>query len=271
MAGLGTHDDARAGGVCHRRARSVPVGDRLATAVRRAFTTGGLRHGLALLLALAWLPVAVRAQAGGYGLAWSSVSGLSGESTAGLGSQVTGTVGQPVAGGSGDGAGLDLEGGYGAVYGVYPFTVALECGWNLISVPLEPLSPGLDQVMPASVGGPLWEATPTGYQPVLQVVPLHGYWVWSGQAAARVMLGVLVADPYLSVPPGWSLVGAAGGPPYRGLDLPFGSDPSGAVLWLPWGWNGGVDRYQPTVGPLAHGAAYWVYTTVPAVLQLGVR
>lgn len=231
-----------------------------------------LHPWLALATALAVLPAwSLRAQSGGgYDLTWNRAGGGTAAPAAGGGFELNSSVGQSAAGFLADGAGdLALTDGFGAIYAVQTFSLELRLGWNLISVPLYPLDPYLAEVLPSGMRGPLWEFTPEGYQPVLSIEPLRGYWVWSGRSASRTFEGVPVETPVRALEQGWNLVGPTGLPPYAALALPLDTTPAGALAGPTWAWD---PRLMASFGAgrsLALGRAYWVYASVPARIRLG--
>jgi len=213
----------------------------------------------------------LRAQSGGgFDLSWNRAGAGTVATAGGGGFEVQPAVGQPVAGRVEGGAGgLALVEGYGAIYAVHAYDVRLRLGWNLISLPLVPLSPEMGDLMPDGVQGPLWKQTPTGYQPVLEAEPMEGYWVWTAVPGARLIQGLLVEEPVRDLDAGWSLVGPTGLPPYPALGLPLSTDPTGAVAGFVWGWDADLRTHHPAGLSLAVGEAYWVYAAAPATVRLG--
>ncbi len=237
----------------------------LTPAVRRS------RFALVLAAVLALCAARVAAQSGGgYDLTWNHAGGGTAAPAGGGGYELQSVAGQPAAAWQDDGSGdLALENGYGAIYTVQMFCLELRLGWNLISVPLYPLDPDLAEVLPAGVRGLLWEFASGGYQPVLRVEPMQGYWVWSDRAATRLIQGVPVEEPVRAVGVGLSLVGPTGLPPYPSLDLPLDTAPAGALAGPTWGWDPLLMASFGAGRSLALGHAYWVYASAPARIRLG--
>jgi hypothetical protein len=224
---------------------------------------------LAAVLALWGLRLCAQT-GGGFDLSWSRAGGGTVSTAAGGGFELSAAVGQPTAGWRASDAGeLVLVDGFGALYAVQAFSLELRLGWNLISVPLYPLNPEMAEVLPAGVRGPLWGFAAGGYQPVLSLEPMQGYWVWSGRAGTRVVQGVPVEEPVRSLAVGWSLVGPTGLPPYAALELPLVSAPAGALAGPAWGWSPAFADYRRAGTSLPLGGACWVYAGAPATVRLG--
>jgi len=228
------------------------------------------QFGLVLTAALALAGAPLAAQSGGgFDLTWNRAGGGPAAPAAGGGYELRATAAQPTAGNLDDGDGRVLVDGYGAIYAVHAFTLRLSLGWNLISVPFQPLNPAWREVLPGTVRGPLWQWGETGYEPVLRLSPKCGYWVWSRADAERVVQGVAVEDPYLDLPAGWHLVGPVGLPPYPALALPLEVTPAGAEFGLPYQWEPTLGTTWPTTTGLTAGLASWVALREPARLRLG--
>jgi hypothetical protein len=223
----------------------------------------------AIAMALPWLPVLAQT-GGGFDLGWNRAGAGTAATASGGGFELQSAMGQPVAGwAEAEADGWALVEGYGAIYAVQAYDLRLRLGWNLISLPLVPLSAEMADILPAGIRRPLWKHTPTGYQPVLQAEPMEGYWVWTAAASSRVIQGILVEEPVRDLDEGWNLVGVTGLPPYPDLDLPLAAEPAGAIALPVWGWHA-APRCQLPVGlSLAVGEAYWVYATAPATVRLG--
>lgn len=224
---------------------------------------------LAVLLGCALGPLSLAQSGGGLELTWHALSCGAAGASAGAGFELRAAVGQPAAGTRCDGFGLALAEGYGAVYAIHSYTLRLNLGWNLVSIPIQPLFPGLAEVLPATAPGPVWAFAEGRYLPEFEVMPMEGYWVWTPVSGERTFQGVMVEDATRAVAAGWHLVGPSGLPPYPSLALPLETIPAAAVPEPPWEWDWGLRDYSRCATSLDAGSAYWIRTAEAAILRLG--
>lgn len=221
-----------------------------------------------LMAVVALLTRSLGAQADGLEHTWGRTGGGPVTTSHGGGYELQAVAGQATAGSLGDGSdALTLASGYGAIYAVHAFTLRLRLGWNLISIPLQPLDPASQRVLPDTACGPLWRWEEGGYEPASRVLPMHGYWVFSRGAAEHVLQGIAVTDPYRDQSAGWHLVGPAGMPPYPVLAVPLACEPVEAMIGFPWEW--GPDLACPATEGLSPGRGFWIGLSGPARVRLG--
>lgn len=161
-----------------------------------------------------------------------------------------------------------------------PVEIALQPGWNLISLPMssEPSNPALlplrPQAAPADIRplGPVWSsaAGTDGYHRVEAIEPGRGYWVFSADAAL-VTLQIAweqPVDPAVALVPGWNLAGPVGfgavaSPAWSAAGSPIAA--AGILCW------NGTNWVQPMDNKLRCGQGYWIQspTAQTADLELG--
>lgn len=158
------------------------------------------------------------------------------------------------------------------VYGYHEYRLTLERGWNLISLPLEPIAAGARQVMDNGHGGSVAIAL-YGYNmprhgsgdPYVVADSLHalqGYWACVGEATTVTIKGARVKDTDypLDVGNAYHLVGVAAA-------RPLASAPG---LFLPaYAYDPLLDLYLPHLPGdlLVPGKAYWFFVLTPTCLN----
>ena len=105
---------------------------------------------------------------------------------------------------------------------------AFEVGWNLVSLPIEPLNAAVAEVLNDTAvardgdireessrgvihAGSVWAWESGAYVVATELHPLHGYWVYVTEAAVVLVQGTPAASSNLDLGKGWNLVG----PPIR--------------------------------------------------------
>ncbi len=157
------------------------------------------------------------------------------------------------------------------VFGLTRFSLTLTPGWNLISLPIDPLDPRVEQVLGTGQGrnegilGPVWRWNnrEKKYEAAVELHALRGYWVYAKSAETFSIPGML-AVPSRDIRDGWNLVG----PPARVLR------PAHAFLQgYFWHWDAGHGRFMavPENGNLAPGRGYWLYASEPFILEFDAR
>lgn len=150
------------------------------------------------------------------------------------------------------------------------FDLSLAQGWNLASLPVEPLDAAVDKLL-ADAGGSIyggavwhWIPAPVGqvdghYEVAFNLHATVGYWIFCPAAKTVSVEGLTVASR-LSLVPGWSL----GGPAVSG------TVPAGLTdLWGVWSWDPVARQYTALAAgdPLTRGHAYWFYAGQALDLQ----
>jgi hypothetical protein len=155
---------------------------------------------------------------------------------------------------------------YRLCHGLVETALALERGWNLASVPIEPFRTAVETVFQVSqpdrdtgaLAGGFWSpdqgAGSSGGHALLR--DLHartGVWVYADSRVQVTAHGVHVVAGRLDLAPGWNLV-TVGKPTTLPVDRP-------GLLYPIWAWNAGRQAYDRLAAgtELQPGAAYWVY------------
>ena len=159
---------------------------------------------------------------------------------------------------------LVLMCGVSAVGGL-EFELTLNPGWNLISVPIEPVSSTPGDMLEGIQTGPVWEWNGQAYRPADDIVPGRGYWVFvelpenrdgADDPVAVAVQGNAVRGVTRDLDAGWQLVGPITYPPYASLPLPPSTVPDDSLLGACWGW--GPYGYALS-HDLAPGTGAWAY------------
>ncbi|MBT3378218.1 MAG: Ig-like domain-containing protein [Lentisphaerae bacterium] len=140
----------------------------------------------------------------------------------------------------------------------------LQAGWNLISIPVEPVDPSVEAVFPlGSIHTDAvyaWLPGEQRYTTVTTVEPLVGYWVYCDAAVVVPVAGLPALGGTVELEPGWNLVGLPG-------DAVLIDNP--AVFFPAWSWDAAVQVYgqlQPGDG-VGNGQAFWIYAVNGTVLE----
>ncbi|NOY81805.1 MAG: hypothetical protein GXP31_12485 [Kiritimatiellaeota bacterium] len=148
------------------------------------------------------------------------------------------------------------------------FTLALDLGWNLISVPFEPADGSPTAVLGPDVALPVWTWDGARYTQAQSIQPGCGYWVFAFLPVQRTLFGQEAAAAVVSVETaGWRLAGPVTTTPFPDLPLPPVVTPAVAVDSRFWVWETSGQRYR-----LAHklpaGQAVWIYVFGPCTVEL---
>lgn len=207
--------------------------------------------------ALALAALSARAQGADLEIARQAIAGGGGSAT-GDGLRIEATLGQATVGSAGDGAQRGLHAGYWVPVLVLSFDLDLAFGWNLVSVPIQPLDGGVDTVFQGLQAGRVWEWSRGAYRPATEIVPGTGYWLYCTTPATARVRGRRVSDPVRELAAGWALIGPVAGPPYAPVPLPLECEPAGSLCLPLWGFSAG--GCTPVVSALECGQGYWVYS-----------
>ena len=137
------------------------------------------------------------------------------------------------------------------VASVTEFPLQLVQGWNLLSLPIEPVTPNVTDVFPAgTLCGCAWEwdANNKHYSPLEQVHPFTGYWVYAPKTKQILVRGAKATSPQVNLAKGWNLVGPEAD-----------SAPALPETYF-WGWKTGSNgRFFVEQHLLQAGSGYWIY------------
>lgn len=220
------------------------------------------RRNTALRLAVAAVAVAVPLLAhaqGGYELTSGAVGGGGVSTSSGGGFELRGAVGQAVAGDA-VGDGLRLTAGAMVVKPEYVFRLQLEASWNLISIPLEPLDPRVEELLAGAHTGPVWAWLPDGYVRKDRFEPVSAHWVYCLAPAEIFVRGWEVEDPRTALLAGWNAVGPPDTAPFDPVALPLRAQPCGPVTrHHVFCWRPDLGEHVPVDDDLDCGLGYWIY------------
>ncbi|OGV73566.1 MAG: hypothetical protein A3K18_17770 [Lentisphaerae bacterium RIFOXYA12_64_32] len=134
------------------------------------------------------------------------------------------------------------------------YTLFLEQGWNLISIPIQPENTALSVVLQGvPLVGPVYTYDPVSrqYVQVTTIRPGTGYWIQCSAACVATIHGYRVETSEVEVLAGWNFLATA-----SDTDRP--DDPM--VVGTVWYWSG--TGFSPATA-IEMGLAYWVYISPP--------
>ena len=146
-------------------------------------------------------------------------------------------------------------------YGLEEFTLHLEPGWNLISLPVDPVDRRADTILDGIPAAEIWGWSGTAYSDVTTFEPSQGYWVFNGGDALDIEiigLPLNLFNQYALVPE-WNLTGVVTPPPFASTDARQ-TFANYQYIAAQWGWNG--INYEEVL-EFEAGQAYWVYVGYP--------
>ena len=135
------------------------------------------------------------------------------------------------------------------------YDLPLVRGWNLVSLPIEPVDPAVDAVLGAAAapGRAVWTLADQGYVAVGEMHASAGYWVYAPQTTVRLVTGTTAAPVGLDLAPGWNVCAT----PVR---CPLPTDPRiRGAIWL---WDAQQLRYEAAT-ELLPGRAYLLKAVDP--------
>jgi len=133
-------------------------------------------------------------------------------------------------------------------------TLSLTSGWNLISLPVTPVSLSLTDIIPSAEIAFEYSG---GYQEVTQLQTCSGFWVKVPRDTAVVLVGTPVTYCVASLTEGWHLVGAPN------CTATPQTTPNGALQAL-FGFNGAYAPQSQT----SPGGGYWVRVNADGTIEL---
>ncbi|OGV74539.1 MAG: hypothetical protein A3K19_08495 [Lentisphaerae bacterium RIFOXYB12_FULL_65_16] len=152
------------------------------------------------------------------------------------------------------------------------FDLTLTEGWNLVSVPIDPVDGGV-AVLFGENAGVVWQWNGTAFERAETIVAKQAYWLYAPTGPVTIpIVGTAVADSVRAVPAGWSLVGPVTAEPFSPVALPRARGARGDETVLPaWRYQTSSRAYLAAgdATQLLPGLGYWVRTSAPADLELG--
>ena len=146
--------------------------------------------------------------------------------------------------------------------------VALETGWNMVSVPLDldPEQDGPFQVFTGAVAVYTWNPGTKSYDVPTNIVPEVGYWVAMTSAGTITVTGTPMTEWTHALATGWNMCGSVHGASVAVGDLqddPSDSILDGAVYW----WDPSNKSYS-TASQIDPGKGHWIAATQPCDLTI---
>ncbi|MDX9979784.1 MAG: Calx-beta domain-containing protein, partial [Lentisphaeria bacterium] len=143
------------------------------------------------------------------------------------------------------------------------FDLPFRTGWNLISLPLEPLNRAVGVALEDAPPGNLdvqniWSLARGKYAAAAELHPCIGYWVYAAGPTVLLVKGTPVAQNGLKLEKGFNLRGVATACP-----APVDNRIRGGI----WRWDAATMRYVP-VTALQPGHGYWFQATRNAIIHL---
>ena len=151
------------------------------------------------------------------------------------------------------------------------FTLRLDPGWNLVSLPILPEDPSPAAVFGDARLGAVWEydAGRGSYVEARSILPGRGYWIYAAAEPDRegddppplVVTGTHVREVTVPLGAGWNLLGPISYEPYAALPAPIrfdsGERNEAGPVWI---WR---DLRYRAVDSLACGSGAWVRCAGP--------
>jgi serine protease len=148
------------------------------------------------------------------------------------------------------------------------FTVTLQPGWNMVSVPLFLSDMSASQVFPGAVAVYTWDPVGKSYTTPDEVEPERAYWVAVIVETPLPWHGVPVSAWDSPIATGWNMIGSvySGGDPVAVSSL--GEAPQDSILRNAiYHWNP-VSKSYETATYIVPGKGYWLATTLDCILTM---
>lgn len=143
------------------------------------------------------------------------------------------------------------------------FDLPFRTGWNLISLPLEPLNRAVAVVLEDAPPGTLdvqnvWSLARGNYAAAAELHPCIGYWVYAARPTVLLVKGTPVAQTVWNLETGFNM---------RGVAAPGPAPVDNRICGGIWHWDSATMRYLP-VTALQPGQGYWIQATQDATIPL---
>ena len=135
------------------------------------------------------------------------------------------------------------------------FTIHLDAGWNMVSIPVIPADASVDAIFGDNITQPVYKYD-AGYKPVTTLEPKKGYWVLANSAVDISISGTVPSDLDVTVVPGWNMIG----PVSSGVQVDSFTDVTLPVYGYAAGYNP-VTTLEQTKG-------YWVLASAETTLTV---
>lgn len=205
--------------------------------------------------------IALGQQGGGPGVAWHSMDGGGVIGATDGTYRLSAGVGQPDTGRA-VGPGHIVTGGFWARSDEVAFGLNLFAGWNLVSVPVEPLDSAVDSVLAGAQPGAAWEYRGTHYAPATNIRAGAAYWVHLDSDAVLTIRGRCVYDRTIELGQDWNFVGPLALPPYAAVAMPLDITPANRAAVPIYEWDAAVQDYrEASQGEPGKGYLIWALDT----------
>ena len=145
------------------------------------------------------------------------------------------------------------------------FTLTIKSGWNLVSVPVDPINNTVDNVFLGKHHGKVWYWNGVSMDAVDIIEPGNGYWVYrAGVETAITIQGEDISEEtVVSLGSDWNVVGPIVGPDagavYNPVSFPLPPqmfDNVGFIVFPAWYWDGSIFRVATQLNP---GFGYFIF------------
>jgi hypothetical protein len=198
---------------------------------------------------------------GSYAIDWDVIGG-GGEPASSASYAVRGTIGQAVAESSFS-TNYKLGSGYW-----YPaqvgFQLSLKAGWNMVSVPLNPVDNSTSAVFPGVAGVFTWNATSRSYYEPEVIDPKKGYWVAVTENTTITINGTPVDTWTTYIKAGWNMIGSVAA---NSSIADPDDDPDGSIIPPAYWWDSESKSYVLATD-IDPGKGYWIASVNDCVLTL---
>jgi hypothetical protein len=151
------------------------------------------------------------------------------------------------------------------------FTKDLVAGWNMFSIPIQPNTTNLTQILSSMAGkydivwttnAGVWQSTKNFFSPLVTITPDKSYQIYMNTAGKLNISGTMINSTTITVVTGWNLIG------YPSLDIRnINATLAGKNYSIVWTTNAGVwqstkNFFNPLVNFTA-GNGYRIYANQP--------
>ncbi|MBW9220023.1 S8 family serine peptidase [Methanothermococcus sp. SCGC AD-155-N22] len=147
------------------------------------------------------------------------------------------------------------------------FTLELERGWNMVSLPLTPDNSSVYEIFKNITtlnNRPVvtWDPDTYTFVPVDNIEPKRGYWVFTPSNINITVYGTPINDTRINLKAGWNMIGTVG---LQNLNLSL--IPNQVPQRPPVTWNGSGYIFEP-VTEIEPGKAAWVFVTQDTEVEI---
>lgn len=155
--------------------------------------------------------------------------------------------------------------------GLLLFSLTLRDGWNLVSVPIDPLDPSVGTIFARARSTVVWgwSRTRSRYETVEEVQPSFGYWIRrDGDPVTVTVIGTAADATREQLPLGWSPVGPVASSPYGCMLLT--TTPADSLVFPSYAWDASTQAYVEAEQEVECGNVLWVYAAQTCAVDTAV-